>query len=121
MYYGEFKCKEDICKEFCISEDFGTVLFACYDQDSYDGHAEVIFVRAGKIYMVSGSHCSCYGLEDSWNPIEMPFEGLEQIVESSGMLSRYGGLANAVKSLVKMNIEGASSEVRSVLIKMAFS
>jgi hypothetical protein len=35
------------------------------------------FEKNGILYEVSGSHCSCYGLEDQWEPEETSIESLE--------------------------------------------
>lgn len=46
------------------------ILFAYYSYEDYSGHAFVLFRMDGKLYEVNGSHCSCYGLEDQWDPEE---------------------------------------------------
>lgn len=46
------------------------VLYAEYGGGSYDGDAVVVYFDKGKFYTVEGGHCSCYGLEDQWNPEE---------------------------------------------------
>lgn len=66
MFFGDFKSKQDICKEFRIPDFEGQVIFAAYEYEDYSGSAEVIYVHDGKFYMAHGSHCSCYGLEDQW-------------------------------------------------------
>jgi hypothetical protein len=55
------------------------ILYAVYDGGGYDGWARVIFVgKDGKIYEAGGSHCSCYGLEDQWDPDEVEWEQVLQ-------------------------------------------
>lgn len=121
MYFGSFENKKDICEQFRIPNFEGTVLFAVYDNEDYDGSAEVIFVHDGKFYMASGSHCSCYGLEDQWEPIEMPIDGLRRIIEQgAGLLSRYGGLSEALEMVEILNLEGASSDHVYIALKLAF-
>lgn len=44
------------------------ILFATYTYENYSGSAFVIFEEGGKLYEVNGSHCSCYGLENLWDP-----------------------------------------------------
>ena len=46
------------------------ILFATYEQGSYDGHSVVIFKRNNILYLVDAGHCSCYGLEGLFNPDE---------------------------------------------------
>lgn len=78
--------------------DFPTdeqVVVAGYEQESYSGSSTVIFLRDGKLYEDSSSHCSCNGLEwgggaeISWEYIDMRIadghfsgltdEGLEEL------------------------------------------
>ena len=47
---------------------------AVYECGSYDGEAVVIYRQADRYYFVSGSHCSCYGLEGQWDPEEYSAE-----------------------------------------------
>lgn len=53
------------------------ILFASYGQANYSGAAWVLFRQNGKLYEVNGSHCSCYGLENQWEPEEVLLEELE--------------------------------------------
>jgi hypothetical protein len=59
---------------FAIDEE---VLFACYDIDGYEGNAYVLLQKDGKLYEVDAYHCSCYGLEDGWQPKEVPLAYLK--------------------------------------------
>lgn len=71
--------KDEICKEFEIdsSELKGVkILWAEYEQGGYEGDVFVLFRRAGRLYSVEGSHCSCYGLEGQWSPVETTKEAL---------------------------------------------
>jgi len=84
-YFDSFGDREDVASQFqvgtgnrwssdfVVAEDFPTdaeILFAAYGQEGYDGAALVVYERDGKLYEVNGSHCSCYGLEDQWQPEE---------------------------------------------------
>jgi hypothetical protein len=122
MFFGSFESKKDICEQFGIPDFEGTVLFAVYDNEDYEGSAEVIFVHNGKIYMASGSHCSCYGLENQWEPIEMPIDGLRRIIEQgSGLIARYGkNLSEGLDMINILNLEGASSDNVYIALKLAF-
>ena len=44
------------------------VLLASYSYEDYSGLAFVLFRKGGELFEVNGSHCSCYGLEDQWEP-----------------------------------------------------
>jgi len=47
----------------------GKIIFADYTYEDYSGSSLVIFESVdGELYEVHGSHCSCYGLEDQWEP-----------------------------------------------------
>lgn len=84
-YYGDFSSRQNVIDEFfpynesTPPEGFPTeeaILIAYYDRESYEGTANVFFTRDGKLYEVSGGHCSCYGLEDQWTPTEVTWEAL---------------------------------------------
>ena len=84
-YCGNFGCKEDVEREFAAGEGAlrdAFVLLAWYGYGDYDGSAFVLFERGGKLYEVNGSHCSCYGLEECWEPEETSVAELKhRIVE----------------------------------------
>jgi hypothetical protein len=122
MFFGEFKNKNDVCNEFNISDFDGTVIFAVYDHQDYDGSAEVVYVHDGKFFMVQGGHCSCYGLEDQWEPIEMPLDGLRRIIEDGhGLLHDYREtLSGALEMIEVLNLEGASPDVVYIALKLAY-
>lgn len=52
------------------------ILIASYTYEDYSGAAFVLFRRDGKLYEVTGSHWSCYGLEGLWSPEETSVEAL---------------------------------------------
>ncbi len=47
------------------------ILFASYDLGNWEGDAFVLFSENGKLYEVNAGHCSCYGLENQWEPEEV--------------------------------------------------
>lgn len=53
-----------------ISDDID-IIVAYYSYENYSGNALVIYKENGKIYEVTGGHCSCYGLEGQWEPEEI--------------------------------------------------
>jgi len=62
---------EDVFNEFSVgaSDREGiNILFAYYDCPPYEGYAFVLFEKNGQLYEVNASHCSCYGLENQWDP-----------------------------------------------------
>lgn len=120
MFYGEFSNKSDVCREFQIKDFDGTVIYAAYDCESYEGSAEVVFVNDGKFFTVSGGHCSCYGLEDQWEPEEMPVEALRKIADNGN-----GHYADAVRSALacveQLNVDWDNPDMVSIMLKMALS
>ena len=85
----EEECKADTCPP-SLNEEYWleqkekynkysniNILFASYGCECYEGDAWVLFEQNGKLYEVSGSHCSCYGLEGQWQPEEVSLEELE--------------------------------------------
>lgn len=88
IYFGRFSDLNDVLDSFepasgSLIPVEGNVLFASYGGDTYNGAATVIFSHEDKLYEVNGSHCSCYGLEDQWEPEETD-------VPSLGMRGRPG-------------------------------
>ena len=68
------------CKriESAMKEHEGeNILFASYGEDNYSGEAWVLFEKDGKLFEVNGRHCSCYGLEEQWEPEEVSLIELE--------------------------------------------
>jgi hypothetical protein len=47
------------------------MVYAVYSTPPYEGAADVIYRRGDKWFHVNGGHCSCYGLEDQWEPEEI--------------------------------------------------
>lgn len=118
MFYGDFGSEGDVCREFAIKQIDGVVIYAAYDIEGWDGFADVVFVSNGKFYMVSGSHCSCHGLEGQWGPVEMPIAALRKMVESGS--DRYKeALVHALAVLDRMNLDGCSDDVIQVAIKLS--
>lgn len=69
VYWGEFDDKADVASQFntTLADDID-IVFAWYTYEDYSGDAFVLFTQGGKLYEVNGGHCSCYGLEDQWEP-----------------------------------------------------
>ena len=83
MFIGDWSSKEEMISEFegIYSDKDKTaetmllpkyqdinILLACYTTGSYDGQAFVLYEKDGQLYEVNAGHCSCYGLEDQWDP-----------------------------------------------------
>jgi hypothetical protein len=80
-YFGNWEKHDDVRKDFA-GYDWSTkqpyplegfpkdeqILWAGYETPGYEGYAHVLFTQGGKLFEVYGSHCSCNGLEDQWEP-----------------------------------------------------
>lgn len=77
-----FNDTEDVLNNFNVGEFKGKILFAEYDTPPYEGYAQVLFLEGGKIFEVYGSHCSCFGLENQWEPTEVTYELLKHYYKS---------------------------------------
>lgn len=65
--------KDGLIEDFRIKPevlDGVDILVASYTYEDYTGDAYVLFRQGGKLFEVHGGHCSCYGLEDQWEPEE---------------------------------------------------
>lgn len=52
-------------------------VFGAYHYEFYEGDAFAVYSDDGEtFFMAGGSHCSCYGLENQWEPIETNREAL---------------------------------------------
>lgn len=84
LYYGNFDSKQDVATQFNVSlEDNVNILYAEYNNEDYSGNATVIFEQDGKLFEVHGSHCSCYGLENQWEPESCTVEDIIQRAENN--------------------------------------
>lgn len=94
MFYGIFENWNDVLSFFGVNNpqeyENAVPVFASYDCEDYDGYATVIFIQHGKFWEVHGSHCSCFGLEDQWEPEETSFEVLRHMANKG----RYSYLHN---------------------------
>jgi len=74
IYMGEWSGPADLASDFDIDESeiaiAGEILLASYDREEYTGRAFVLLRQNGLLYEVNGSHCSCMGLEGTWEPEE---------------------------------------------------
>lgn len=66
------------------------VLLASYVYEDYNGEAFVLLRQDGKLMEVHGSHCSCYGLEDQWEPEEATIESIRHRLDSGRLGVGYG-------------------------------
>ncbi len=71
--------KEQMVTDFAIDPtklDGAEILVASYTYECYEGMHMSFFGAREKLFEVHGSHCSCYGLEDQWEPEETTKEAI---------------------------------------------
>lgn len=83
IYQGDFSSWRDVALEFggkvygseseqkavlAANPEPEEVLVAAYETGDYSGTAVVVYRNGETYYSVYGSHCSCYGLEDQFEP-----------------------------------------------------
>lgn len=72
VYQGNFASWKDVVSNFRGPQDMkepSKVYLASYNCEGYEGYAEVFWRQGRKYYYLHGSHCSCYGLEETgWDP-----------------------------------------------------
>lgn len=87
QYYGDWKSVEDIFEAFFTKYDGTTregdeappdnfprhdqIIFAVLRNHGYEEDCLVLYVEHGKVMLVEGGHCSCYGFEGQWKPDEV--------------------------------------------------
>lgn len=80
-YYDDFKDWDDVKRHFEMYDlEPEHVLFAAYAYENYSGEAFVLFRNDGKLWLATGSHCSCYGLEGQWSPEETTPEVINEMI-----------------------------------------
>lgn len=90
-YFGLFSDEKDVFSEFHIEYDKdANILVAYYSQEYYEGSAYVLFMKDGKLYEVCGGHCSCYGLEEQWDPEETSWDVIDKYVDEGTLPYGYG-------------------------------
>lgn len=95
-YYDGFDCWDDVKSQFYMNEpEPDEVYAAVYESYGYDGNACVIYRNGDKYYFNSGSHCSCYGLTDQWDPIE--YDTKEVFIECLKKMDQWGAIDIAVQ------------------------
>lgn len=81
VYHDMFGGWSDVQREFDMnSPEPEEVLFAAYEYANYEGDCLVLYKDGGKLWLVNGGHCSCYGLEGQWSPEETTAEVVRTIV-----------------------------------------
>lgn len=119
-FSGEWSSKEDVCNDFRIADFDGVVLLAHYECESYEGSANVLFMNEGKLFHVYGGHCSCYGLEDQWEPDEITIEMILHMAENgNGFWAQNSWIAEALRTIRDRKLADDPDEVLAVLMLLS--
>lgn len=97
-YIDGFDDQADVLRAFrepASALDGAELLYACDESANYSSMAIVVFRKDGQLYLVSGSHCSCYGYEDQWVAEPTTVEALR----SFNYEKYYSGWKNFVDAL----------------------
>ena len=118
MYYGYFRDWNDVLNQFSVSDEERKIyadavpVYATYDCEQYEGYATVIFIQHGKFFEVHGSHCSCMGLEDQFEPEETTYEVLKHMSDNGNY--SYSSDKNFSAMLDFINNTGLGTDVKQL-------
>ena len=101
VFLNNFESIEDVISQFQIDSkelDGISWIFASYGTESYQGDAFVLFEKDKKLYQVSGSHCSCNGLEDQWYPEETTLEVIGHLLNEGTLAAANNLLTRSISS-----------------------
>lgn len=81
FYSNKFHSWNEIKNEFDVKylEKPEFIIYADYIKEHYSGDATVVYYNNESYYLVKGSHCSCYGLENQWKPERYTYEEIFEI------------------------------------------
>lgn len=98
IFLQDFSDADDVFSSFNYAPTTERILIAEYEPGDYSGSAAVFFEKDGEFYELYGSHCSCYGLENQWEPEKINLEAYEKLLGKSwGTTSGY---IDAVKTIL---------------------
>lgn len=104
IYQDIFSSWTDVQKEYRTDEaEPEQVLLAYYSYEDYSGTSLVIYRNGDQYFYNHGGHCSCYGLEDQWNPEK--FENKANFLAFLEMLNPYD-CKDQIKEIIK-DLKGA--------------
>jgi hypothetical protein len=123
VYYGSFENWKDVLNEFSVEdESMNDVipLFASYNHEGYEGDATVVYMKDQKLWLVQGSHCSCYGLENQWQPEDMPLEALEHLCDAGNYSFSDGscGFKTTLEFIRKAGFDGSDLAQLEFFLKL---
>lgn len=119
VFLHDFTDKDSVIREFNDKfsdeplktgdyEDIN-ILFASYSYENYSGDAWVLFEKNEELFEVNGSHCSCYGLEEQWEPEKVELKELyNRVINGSFGEDHYSG--NEFKKEIKLFLDIPDNE-----------
>ena len=99
-YLGDWKGydRDKVASEYNADLTDVNILLAHYSYEDYSGSSYVLFTENGRLYEVYGSHCSCYGLEDQWEPEETSFDVIAQTIDTN---YNYHNVRDELRALIE--------------------
>lgn len=105
VYKDRFESWNDLRQEFGefnwstnktdtkVPEEEPLYVFAVYSYECYEGDCEVFFSHDGVTFFTNpAAHCSCFGLEDQWDPSEIDVGAIRHMLTEGatyGVLEEY--------------------------------
>jgi hypothetical protein len=106
-YFGSWSDKDDVECNFETTIGDVNILFAIYDTEDYEGYAFVLFYgEDNELYEVNGSHCSCYELEEQWEPEKTDWTAIRHRFEH-GQLFPLGDMDDGALKQIKYLLNNA--------------
>ncbi len=128
-FLGRFNSADGVFNAFGVSADDRVgveIELAVYEQESYEGHACVVFRQDEKLYSVEASHCSCNELNGQWCPVETTRGALEMMLahgwkpagsdEGAALLKKWIEPTTA-SELAELERQVAAAELRLVEVR----
>jgi len=102
VYHDDFESWADVQSQFDTTHaEPSRVLYAGYSYEDYSGDADVAWLNEDRsIGYVSGSHCSCYGLEGQFDVETYSADAARQ------MLARYGWTFGKARTAIAAALDG---------------
>lgn len=80
--YSGFDNWKDVQEQYEHTEkEPDEVFYAEYDGGGYEGWSFIVFRNGEDYFLEESAHCSCYGLEHSWDPEKYDKETLIAVLE----------------------------------------
>ncbi len=110
MLFNDWKnsSQDNVLRDFGLSDEERrkwTVVGGSYVYENYDGRAILYVAQDGKLYEVTGSHCSCNGLEGDFTPQEVRPSTIVTMLRTQPESNRRYGLDDSDQRMLATVIE----------------